>query len=184
MQTKIRLIILYTFLYFCFNACVYAQNRISHDLITITYNHQQNISANSFFQNKMMVEKDYKVAGRKFEIFFEKDNYVFCGKRLSGSRDIKVDTLYTIAKDSLILTFPDYNLEGYQLKNIVYVYLKENITSYSILEGKNKFKFNIDKSLIRIVYEQITHKYIRRKSTKYYFTIDTKNLKIVDFKKL
>lgn len=72
MQTKIRLIILYTFLYFCFNACVYAQNRISHDLITITYNHQQNISANSFFQNKMMVEKDYKVAGRKFEIFLKK----------------------------------------------------------------------------------------------------------------
>lgn len=184
MQIKKKLIILCSFFYFCFSACVHAQNRISHNHITINYRHLQNISANSFFQNKMKGEKDYKVAGRKFEIFFEKDNNVFCGKRLSGSKDIKVDTLFTISKDSLIMTFPDYHLEGYQVKNIVYAYLKDNIPGYGILAGKNKFKYNIDKYLIKIVYEQITHKYIKRKSEKYYFMLDSKNLNIVDFKKL
>lgn len=182
MQNKKKLIIL--FFCFGFSGCLLSQNRMSHNLITINYSHLQNISANSFFQNKMTVEKDYKVAGRKFEIFFEKDNNVFCGKKLSASKEIKVDTLYTISKDSLMMTFPDYHLEGYQVKNIVYAYLKDNIPGYGILDGKNKFKYKIDKSLIKIVYEQITHKYIKRKSTKYYFILDSKNLNIVDFKKL
>lgn len=98
MQNKKKLIILFSFFYFGFSGCLLSQNRISHNLITINYSHLQNISANSFFQNKMTVEKDYKVAGRKFEIFFEKDNNVFCGKKLSASKEIKVDTLYTISR--------------------------------------------------------------------------------------
>ncbi|MBW3522880.1 hypothetical protein [Chryseobacterium sp. NKUCC03_KSP] len=157
---------------------------IGNDLITINYNHRKTISANDFFQAKMAVDRDYKVAGRKFEIFFEKDDNVFCGKRLSGDRDIKLDTLFSIAKDDLITTFPDYHLDGYQVRNIVYSYLKENIMGYGVLAGKNKFKYSIDKSLVKIVYEQMTNKYILSKSTKYYFKLDTKNMKIVDFTKL
>ena len=132
----------------------------------------------------MRVEKNYKVAGRKFEIFFEKDEYVFCVKRLSGSRNITLDTLYTIAKDNLILTFPDYHLDGYQVRNIVYEYLKNNVPGYSIPGSTSKFTYDIDKSVIKVIYEQITRKYIKRRSSKYHFKIDTNNLTVLEFKKM
>lgn len=182
MQNTFKLLVTSAFLAISCHAGVKAQLTARKGDLTITYYQRKEISADDFFQKKMAVEKYYKVAGRKFEIFFEKDNYLYCGKRLSGNKEIKLDTLYIILKDELIQTFPDYHVDGYQVRNVIYEYLKKNIPEYRISGLGNNFTYTVDKSIITVVYEQITHRYIARKSRKFYIKINAKDLTILEFK--
>lgn len=151
---------------------------------TISYQHKKEISVEKFFHKKMKVEKDYKVSGRKFEIFYEKDDLIYCGKNLTANKNIKVDTLYIIPKRLLLPEFSAYHLDGYQVRDAVYQYLRSNVKGFTNHDYKNHFIYKVDKNIITVMLEQVSHKYLLRKSIKYLLKVDTAKLEIQEFKKL
>lgn len=133
----------------------------------------------------MKQSKRYKVSGKKLEIFFEKNNIFFLGRNLLSGNDrttIKVDTLYIIPKENLVNCFPDYQLEGEEIREVVYKYLHENIPDFSG-NVNSRFIYRLDKNILNVDYENITRRYIVKKSAVYHFKIHTDTLKILEFKK-
>lgn len=162
-----------------------AQLQESNGEATISYIHKKEMSPEDFFQKRMRQSKMYKVTGKKLEIFFEKNNTFFLGRNLvSGSNEtmIKVDTLYVIPKENLVNYFPDYQLEGDDVREIVYKYLYKNIPGFSG-NINSKFVYKIDKNILEVDYNNITRKYVTKKSATYHFKINTDNLEILEFKK-
>jgi hypothetical protein len=162
-----------------------AQLQESNGEATISYIHKKEMSPEDFFQKRMRQSKMYKVTGKKLEIFFEKKNTFFLGRNLvSGSNGtmIKVDTLYVIPKENLVNYFPDYQLEGDDVREMIYKYLYKNIPGFNENIG-SRFTFKLDKNIINVDYVNITRRYIAKKSAIYHFKINTENLKILEFKK-
>ncbi|WP_449386709.1 hypothetical protein [Chryseobacterium lineare] len=162
-----------------------AQQRESNGKTMISYVQKKEMSAEDFFQKRMRQSKMYKVTGKKLEIFFEKDNTFFLGRNLLAGTDktsIKVDTLYIISQKILVNYFSDYQLEGEDVRDVVYKYLYKNIPGFSG-NISSKFTYKIDKNIIDVDYKNITRKYIAKKSAIYHFKINTENLKILEFKK-
>ncbi|WP_346986199.1 hypothetical protein [Chryseobacterium sp. POE27] len=142
-----------------------AQLQESNGEATISYIHKKEMSPEDFFQKRMRQSKMYKVTGKKLEIFFEKDNTFFLGRNLLAGTDktsIKVDTLYIISQKILVNYFPDYQLEGEDVRDVVYKYLYKNIPGFSG-NISSKFAYKIDKNIIDVDYKNITRKYIAKK---------------------
>ncbi|WP_374459886.1 hypothetical protein [Chryseobacterium taeanense] len=184
MKTKGKLFISFIVVVFLsFNAN--AQLQESKGEAKISYIHKKEMSVEDFFQKRMKQSKMYKVTGKKLEIFFEKDNTFFLGRNLLSGSDgkmVKVDTLYTIPKESLVTHFPAYHLEGDDVRDVIYKYLYKNIPGFSGTVN-SKFTYKLDKNIIDVDYKNISRRYIIKKSTGYHFKISTDDLKILDFKK-
>jgi len=152
---------------------------------TIFYNYKKAMSAEDFFQARMKQSKVYKISGKKLEIFFEKNDTFFLGRNLLSGNErttIKADTLYIISKENLMSYFPDYQLEGEEVREVVYKYLRENIPNFSG-NMNSRFTYTLDKNILNVDYENITRRYIVKKSAVYHFKIHTGTLKILEFKK-
>ncbi|SEM47829.1 hypothetical protein SAMN05421856_103447 [Chryseobacterium taichungense] len=185
MKTKQKLFIY--FILFIFSLCtkISAQQLEGNGNVTISYIQKKEMSVEDFFQTRMKQSKKYKVVGKKLEIFFEKDNTFFLGRNMLPGNDkksVKVDTLYTIPKMNLVAAFPDYHLEGDDVRDVVYRYLYKNVPGFSGTVNSTLI-YKLDKNIIDIDYENVTRKYIIKKTALYHFKISTDDLKILDFKK-
>ena len=113
-----------TFTFFCILftfISIKGQKVEKFENLTITFSHKINMPVNDFFQNRMNQNALYKVAGKKFEVLYDKNDIVICGKPLSNDRiNIKVDTLFFVNKRELESFFPNYYLEGETVRNIIW----------------------------------------------------------------
>lgn len=175
------------FILFIFLLCtrISAQQLEGNGNITISYNYKKEMSVEDFFRTRMKQSKKYKVVGKKLEIFFEKDNTFFIGRNMLSGNDkksVKVDTLFTIPKMNLVTAFPDYHLERDDVRDVVYKYLYKNVPGFSGTVNSTLI-YKLDKNIIDVDYENVTRKYVIKKTTLYHFKISADDLKILDFKK-
>lgn len=178
-----------TFTFFCILftfISIKGQKVEKFENLTITFSHKINMPVNDFFQNRMNQNALYKVAGKKFEVLYDKNDIVICGKPLSNDRiNIKVDTLFFVNKRELESFFPNYYLEGETVRNIIFEHLKK-IYGNEATPGnkKNIFKYYLDNNLLIVEYEQTNWRYIVNRTNKYRFIIDPLKIKVLEMEKL
>lgn len=176
------------FLVFCglfFNNCSSQGNsfdfKLESNCCVLNYNEKKQISALDFFNIRMNQAKDYKVSGKKLEIFKDDTDFLFCAKfeKIDGN-NFFAESVFVIPKGELLKIFPNYYVEGYQLRAMIYDFLLKNSENYSVNGFKNRFIYELVGNEFNVHYSQYKGKKIVNK----YFFVISENLQITESKNI